>query len=216
MSVTLPDEVAAAVERSASPRLAGVSLQQLAEDRPELALRLEADAGLVEALVAVLAASRSLGQLCRTDPAAIDVLAALGHRAPPPRTGVEDLVRWQRLELLRIAARDLTALDGLEQVGSALARMADDVWAGAAVPEGAAVIAMGKYGGEELNYASDVDVMFVGDADVRAGTRRGAPVLPRRCRSAPRGPQRPAGAQPRRVPRRTGSGGPTRGSSRRC
>ena len=165
--MTLPDEVAAAVERSASPRLAGVSIQHLVGDRPDLAGRLEADAGLLAALVAVLAASRSLGQLCRTDPAAIEVLADLGRRAPRPAGAVEDLLSWQRRELLRIAARDLTGLDGLEEVGGALAGMADDVWAGAwqtaAVADGLAVIAMGKYGGEELNYASDVDVLFVGE-----------------------------------------------------
>ena len=178
--MTLPDEVAAAVERSASPRLAGVSIQHLVGDRPDLAGRLEADAGLLAALVAVLAASRSLGQLCRTDPAAIEVLADLGRRAPRPAGAVEDLLSWQRRELLRIAARDLTGLDGLEEVGGALAGMADDVWAGAwqtaAVADGLAVIAMGKYGGEELNYASDVDVLFVGEGDVR-----GALGVARRC-----------------------------------
>ncbi|WP_199434320.1 bifunctional [glutamine synthetase] adenylyltransferase/[glutamine synthetase]-adenylyl-L-tyrosine phosphorylase [Qaidamihabitans albus] len=34
-----------------------------------------------------------------------------------------------------------------------------------------AVIAMGKCGGRELNYVSDVDVVFVGDGDIQAATR---------------------------------------------
>jgi len=34
-----------------------------------------------------------------------------------------------------------------------------------------AVIAMGKCGGRELNYVSDVDVVFVGDGDLQVGTR---------------------------------------------
>ena len=60
------------------------------------------------------------------------MLADLGAGGTPrPSGGVEDLVRWKRRELLRIAARDLTGRDGLEQVGWALAQMADDVWAGA-------------------------------------------------------------------------------------
>jgi glutamate-ammonia-ligase adenylyltransferase len=178
--VTFPSDVVSAVERSASPALVAVSLQQLTEDRPSLPEQLDDDPGLVEALVAVLAASRSLAQVCRTDPTALDVLADLDRRPPRVAGDGEDLVRWQRRELLRIAARDLTGRDGLEEVGGALARMGDDVWAGAweaaGVGEGRAVIAMGKYGGGELNYASDVDVLFVGDGDVR-----GPLDLARRC-----------------------------------
>jgi glutamate-ammonia-ligase adenylyltransferase len=172
VTTTLPSDVASAVERSASPALVGVSLQQLAESGPDLLGRLEADPGLLDALVAILGASRSLGLVVRTDRGAIEVLADLDRRPRREPGDAVALVEWKRRELLRIAARDLTGRDGLEGVGGALARMADDVWAGAwelapdAVPA-VAVIAMGKYGGAELNYASDVDVLFVGDGDVR-------------------------------------------------
>ena len=37
-----------------------------------------------------------------------------------------------------------------------------------------AVIGMGKLGGSELNYASDVDVVFVHDGDQRRRRARGA------------------------------------------
>ncbi|MFI5040624.1 MAG: bifunctional [glutamine synthetase] adenylyltransferase/[glutamine synthetase]-adenylyl-L-tyrosine phosphorylase [Acidimicrobiales bacterium] len=171
MVITLPADVATAAERSASPALVGVSIQRLAEGRPDLIDRLEVDPGLLDAVVAVLGASRSLGQVLRTDPEALEVLADPDRRPPRPHGDPEGLVQWKRREMLRIAARDLTGRDGLEAVGGALSRMADDVWAGTweAYPtaDGVAVIAMGKYGGEELNYASDVDVMFVGDGDVR-------------------------------------------------
>src|SRR5205085_11839766 len=71
---------------------------------------------------------------------------------------------WKRLELLRIAARDLLGTDDLPAVGRRLAVLAEDVLAGACRLEaasGLAVIGMGKLGGCELNYASDIDVMLV-------------------------------------------------------
>ena len=81
----------------------------------------------------------------------------------------DELVRWKRLEYLRIAARDLLGVDSLDLVGAALAEMAEDVVRGALELAGSngglAVIGMGKLGGRELNYASDIDLMFVGDAD---------------------------------------------------
>jgi glutamate-ammonia-ligase adenylyltransferase len=174
--MVLPPTVAAVVERSAAPAGVAIALEQLGEPDPGLFGRLDADPALLDALVCVLGASRALTQLCRTDPYAIDVLADLDRRAPAPRGDADALVAWKRRELLRIAARDLTGRDGLEAVGGALSRMADDVWSGAWSAPGVAVIAMGKYGGEELNYASDVDVMFVGEGDVRAEL-----ALARRC-----------------------------------
>ena len=75
-------------------------------------------------------------------------------------------MRRKRLSLLRIAAADLLGRVDLDEVGAGLSRprrlgprrralrlagAGDDV----------AVIAMGKHGACELNYASDVDVMFV-------------------------------------------------------
>ncbi|OLF06739.1 bifunctional [glutamine synthetase] adenylyltransferase/[glutamine synthetase]-adenylyl-L-tyrosine phosphorylase [Actinophytocola xanthii] len=40
-----------------------------------------------------------------------------------------------------------------------------------------AVIAMGKCGGTELNYVSDVDVLFVGDGDIDAATRMASTMM---------------------------------------
>jgi len=171
-AAALAVEVTDAVDRSASPALVAVALERLAEADGGLPERLAADPGLCGALVSVLGASRSLTRLLVSDPATIDVLAALDERPPCLPETSDDLLRWKQAEYLRIAARDLSGRDGLEEVGRALATMADDVlcaaWllagAGAA---GVAVIAMGKHGGSELNYASDVDVIFVGSGDVR-------------------------------------------------
>ncbi|MHB1533885.1 MAG: [protein-PII] uridylyltransferase family protein, partial [Acidimicrobiales bacterium] len=86
------------------------------------------------------------------------------------------LARWKQLEVLRVAARDLIGLDGLEAVGEALADLAGALL-GAAYdhlrsrgPEDAAplaVVGMGKLGARELNYASDVDLLLVGAGDPR-------------------------------------------------
>ncbi|HVE26035.1 MAG TPA: bifunctional [glutamine synthetase] adenylyltransferase/[glutamine synthetase]-adenylyl-L-tyrosine phosphorylase [Sporichthya sp.] len=78
--------------------------------------------------------------------------------------------RW----LLRLAARDLTGASGLEAVSAELADLAAATLeaalaiARAGLPDGAppcrlAVIGMGKCGGRELNYVSDVDVVFVAE-----------------------------------------------------
>ncbi len=157
------------------------ALTRLVEARPELADRLEADVALADALTAVTAASRSLTRLCLSDAAAIDVLANLSRLPPGDLTSTEGLASWKRLELLRIAARDLLGRDGLEEAGRALAELADAVLSGAhALTVGEdvaalAVIGMGKLGGSELNYASDVDILLVGasaDEDMQRRARR--------------------------------------------
>jgi glutamate-ammonia-ligase adenylyltransferase len=112
-------------------------------------------------------ASRSLGRLLDTDPDARAVLEHLDHRPPVDTSSADGLVRWKRHEFLRIAARDLLRVDEFEAVAAALAAMAADVLDTAvalAGGDGLAVIGMGKLGGRELNYASDVDVMLVTDS----------------------------------------------------
>jgi glutamate-ammonia-ligase adenylyltransferase len=80
-----------------------------------------------------------------------------------------------RRELLDIAARDLTGVVRVDDVAAELADLAAATLdaalavAHAELPAGAAqcrlaVVAMGKCGGRELNYASDVDVIFVAEA----------------------------------------------------
>src|SRR5215210_1746758 len=126
----------AAIERSAAPAAVRVATERLAETRPDAVERLDDDPQLRAAFVAVTAASRSLTELVLTDPGAVDVLADLETRPPLD----EDVRRWKRLELLRIAARDLLGLDDLPAVGAGLARMAGDVLAAAAgAAEGLAV-----------------------------------------------------------------------------
>ena len=91
------------------------------------------------------------------------------------RRGPADGLRlFRRRALLRVAARDLLGSD-LEDVVAEISAVADACLE-LACREAAgdlrlAVIALGKLGGRELNYASDVDVLFVheGGADQEAG-----------------------------------------------
>src|SRR5919201_7156704 len=95
------------------------------------------------------------------------------------------LRRFKYRQLLRIGARDLLGDADLTVTTEELSRLADvciaEAWRmadaaarvayGAPISEssgnetGMAVVAMGKLGGEELNYSSDIDLMFVYGAD---------------------------------------------------
>jgi glutamate-ammonia-ligase adenylyltransferase len=167
----LPEALTAAAARSAAPDAATIALRRLLEERPATVDRLldtREPTSLAGAFIAVVAASNALGRLCVADPAALDVLDTLDTTVIIDDSDASTLARSKRLELLRIAARDLLGIDGLEDVGRALAEMAARVLdgatrltAGSAGTQGFAVIGMGKLGGRELNYASDVDIVFV-------------------------------------------------------
>lgn len=97
------------------------------------------------------------------------------RRFDRPAARVDALRRFQRRELLRIAAADLLGRKEFARVVSELSALADSVVsvvfdeAVAAVERRCAhtvrariaVIALGKLGGNELNYSSDIDLMFV-------------------------------------------------------
>jgi [glutamine synthetase] adenylyltransferase / [glutamine synthetase]-adenylyl-L-tyrosine phosphorylase len=107
--------------------------------------------------------------------------AGAGDAAGPGGAGSDAVAALRvayRRRLLALAARDLTGEASLDQVAAELADLAAAALeaalaiARANLPTGSApcrlaVIAMGKCGARELNYASDVDVIFVAEA---AGT----------------------------------------------
>ncbi|MFC3500584.1 bifunctional [glutamine synthetase] adenylyltransferase/[glutamine synthetase]-adenylyl-L-tyrosine phosphorylase [Micromonospora krabiensis] len=155
------------------------------------------DPGLRRRLVAVLGASSALGDHLVANPDHWTVLRTTPDGCAPAAEGrlepaaggesagnaVAALRQAYRLALLRIAAADLTGGRGLEQTMGALSALADATLAEAyaiavgELPEGTprprlAVVAMGKCGGDELNYVSDVDVIFVAaeDDDLAAAT----------------------------------------------
>jgi glutamate-ammonia-ligase adenylyltransferase len=174
------------IERAADPPTVRVALERLGDAHPGLLDRLDAEAPLRRAVIAVSAASRSLTRLLERDDEAVEVLADLEHRR---RGGAQDVggrVRWTQHEYLRIAARDLLGLDALEATGAALSSLAADVFDTAirfTRADDLVVVGMGKLGGSELNYASDVDVLFVGEGPAEVQSRRARAVmdLARRC-----------------------------------
>jgi len=103
-----------------------------------------------------------------------------------PLEAFEVLKRWKRRELLRIAARDLQRRETVPAIAAQLSdlaivivtRVLDIVTQQALeassrdrLPGAFAVIAMGKLGGHELNYSSDIDLMYVFDESGNAADR---------------------------------------------
>jgi len=76
--------------------------------------------------------------------------------------GLGGVRRFRRRAMLRIAARDLAGAE-LEDVVAEVSAVAEAClrFACASVDARLAVIGLGKLGGAELNYASDVDLLFV-------------------------------------------------------
>ncbi|CAM3697805.1 bifunctional [glutamine synthetase] adenylyltransferase/[glutamine synthetase]-adenylyl-L-tyrosine phosphorylase [Nocardioides zeicaulis] len=110
--------------------------------------------------------------------AALEEMRALVERADSAEAAVGAVRAVRRRELLRIATGELVAGTDVALVGQGLSRLTDatlqatlDIASEAvrrqrglvAAPSTIAVIAMGRYGGFELSYGSDADVMFVHD-----------------------------------------------------
>ncbi|MEV6193595.1 bifunctional [glutamine synthetase] adenylyltransferase/[glutamine synthetase]-adenylyl-L-tyrosine phosphorylase [Streptomyces sp. NPDC051920] len=180
-----------ALGATADPDLALLGLVRLveAQDGPlaqrELLDTLIAAKPLRDRLLGVLGASAALGDHLARHPH--DWQALVTYEARDLHPGVQEFERGladatdpvalrvaYRRCLLSIAARDVCGTTDLAQTAAELADLATATLraalaiAGAAAPDDAAlcrlaVIAMGKCGGHELNYVSDVDVIFVGE-----------------------------------------------------
>ena len=169
-----------ALAGAADPDLALRQLHRVAEAARRVGggLDVRTDPALRQRLVAVLGASSTLGDHLVANPGEVPSLSTLD--ASPLRVdGVPALRLAYRRELIRIAAADLTGARDIERTMAALSTLADETLraayelaAGDRPPVGLAVVAMGKCGGCELNYVSDVDVIFVarGDDDLAGGT----------------------------------------------
>jgi [glutamine synthetase] adenylyltransferase / [glutamine synthetase]-adenylyl-L-tyrosine phosphorylase len=187
----------AAVERSADPAAARAFLARFLDDHPALGDELATNPLVRDTLVALSAASRSLSSAVMRDPSLLEPLrdgegfgrerelseyrdsAAAFLAAADDGPGA--LRRWKQREILRTAARDLLGAADLPAVGRELAALAEVCLGcaldlvGPGVPLG--IIAMGKLGGRELNYASDVDVLFVHEGDGELAERAARAVL---------------------------------------
>lgn len=105
-------------------------------------------------------------------------MTALAERQSRAEDAVRGIRAVRRRELFRIGAGELLAGTDVAEVGAALSRLTDatlEATLGAVLaqtcrdrgleepPTAMAVVAMGRYGGFELSYGSDADVMFVHD-----------------------------------------------------
>ncbi|MDB5386647.1 MAG: (Glutamate--ammonia-ligase) adenylyltransferase, partial [Planctomycetaceae bacterium] len=102
-----------------------------------------------------------------------EALASLGP-APDEAAQLDALRRFQRWELLRIGACDAFGIVDLRAVTIQLSLLADSlvqaclhlaVQRTSCPKDGLVVLALGKLGGEELNYSSDIDLVFLSDAN---------------------------------------------------
>ncbi|MEU9717319.1 bifunctional [glutamine synthetase] adenylyltransferase/[glutamine synthetase]-adenylyl-L-tyrosine phosphorylase [Streptomyces sp. NPDC047976] len=180
-----------ALGATADPDLALHGLVRLAEaqtpeDLPLLLDTLVSAKPLRDRLLGVLGASEALADHLARHPR--DWQALVTYEAADLHPGLAEFeqgladahdpvalrVAYRRC-LLSIAARDVCGTTDVAQTAAELADLATATlraalrMATAAAPEDAvrcrlAVIAMGKCGGNELNYVSDVDVIFVGEA----------------------------------------------------
>ncbi len=157
-------------------------------------LMLSASPVLVDRLVVLIAASEFLSEILLRHPEYIDVLANSDMDVRPAtvrslykalrrvvfsQTTWEDRVdmlrRQQRREVLRIGACDLWGCWDLSRVthelsilAEAVVRVALDLASSRTgiFPAGFVVFALGKLGGRELNYSSDIDLLFLASHDV--------------------------------------------------
>ncbi len=118
-----------------------------------------------------------------------ELLAVVGAAAGPEpvrRDPVTALRIAYRRRLLQLAALDLTGARSLDEVMAGLSDLTTAALAAALAiaraelppglpPARLAVIAMGKCGGRELNYASDVDLIFVASPSAAASAGADAP-----------------------------------------
>lgn len=180
----VPDEVASQIVAVADPDTALSSLARIGEalGSSELVDLMAVDPVLAQRLTIVLGTSAALGDFLARHPEFVSDLARDELYEQPPteaeyRTWVaqatdpdELRVQYYRA-LLRIAARDLTALTSFQQSSGELSDLAVATL-GAALNIALAaekrasstrltIMALGKTGGHELNYISDVDVIFI-------------------------------------------------------
>ena len=173
------------------PDLGLLQLRRLAEGETQsiaLARTFRESPPAAERTCRLLGSSRLLGDALRRQP---DFVEALGDDEVLSREKSRDelveealgtltwrasaadrrkgLRRFKRREMLRIASRDVLGFATIEATERELAALADACIEAALraldPPVPFAVIGMGRFGGAELSYASDLDVLFVYDGE---------------------------------------------------
>lgn len=157
---------------------------RLCASSPFLARLLVTNPGMIDELLDSLLIERlptssdleaGLAELCR---GAVDVQPILHafKASQQLRVGVRDILGRQDAEtttaaLTAIAEAVVRRVVAVEQARLG-ERLGQPLTAAAAEPAGPVVLAMGKFGGREMNYASDLDVVFLYDHDGMSQPRR--------------------------------------------
>ena len=177
--LTLPSIFA----NSADPEMAARYLGLFRNRHPEVLARLEASSTGLNALAAVFSSTRFLSEEILQHPDWLETLITSGdlYRVLSTDEYLQRLAAialplpaFRRQQLLRILVRDVLGHGTLSEVTEELSNLADAVLHhsylkirsqlasryGLPDPCEFSVIALGKLGGRELNYSSDIDLMF--------------------------------------------------------
>jgi len=186
--VTSPEVLGRAYAAAPDPDLARVAISRIGED--DGARRVLEEPAAMGPAARLLGYSTAVTDFLVSHPEETVLFLDLSARArnelvaeaarDVERYGPEaGLRRFRRRALYRVAARDLEGAP-LDEVLAEVTATAEACLEAAAAQAGGglAVVALGKLGGAELNYASDVDVVFVhvdqgGDAQTEAARRAG-------------------------------------------
>src|SRR5436309_2243826 len=165
-----PEVLGRALGEAPDPELAGVAVSRMGDRTGARELLSRPD--IIPAAARLLGFSSAASDFFLAHPEELEALADVRPRSPQElieegavdvaRIGASSgLRRFRRRATYRIAARDLagTAVEEVVAELSAVAEACLRLAVGEA--DELAVIGMGKLGGAELNYASDVDLLFV-------------------------------------------------------
>ncbi len=137
------------------------------------------DSLLIDRLPTPAAVEASLAELCRN---AIDIDPILHafKASQQLRVGVRDMIGRQDATATSAAVTAIAEACLKVVVGHEQARLVERLGLpragdGSGEPAGPVVLAMGKFGGREMNYASDVDVVFLYDHEGSATPQRRQP-----------------------------------------
>ncbi len=201
------DLMAYALQQSASPDRALLGLLRLstsADGRSGVVQSLLAQPEILRPLLAIMGASQLLGELLIREPGLVERLARLPALARA--RGADEIQAeldarleglqlaewpgvmrsWQQQELFRIGSCDLLGMLDHVTVTAQLSRLADTLIQGAlalahertgGAASGLTVLALGKLGGGELNYSSDIDLLFVTSQDAARATTVGEDLI---------------------------------------
>ncbi len=174
--------------QSADPAGVRAALASLDERQPAAFQRLVHSPAALQCLIAVFSQSNFLTQEILDTPDWLEQLLSDGDlhrvrstdeyraRLDEQAAGIDPLpfARFRRQQILRILIRDVLGFGTLSDVTAELSALADaivetaydrihrDLVTRYGAPNAQfAVIALGKLGGEELNYSSDIDLMFL-------------------------------------------------------